>query len=167
MTNHVASFGLLAAAGAVGAGIWWLYRSGPDSLRAPPASRALPEAAPRRIPSRRERYLASLEAEIDDAPPLWGDGLGSALLDDEPLSVDDGPFDEPPLSEPPLSAAPMSEAPSSIDDAPLSEGPMTERRVTARPHLAPPPVQSPDDYEAVDADSLGPFFLARAIDSAD
>jgi len=44
---------------------------------------------------------------------------------------------------------------------------MTERRVTARPHLAPPPVQSADDYEAVDADSLGEFFLARAIDSVD
>jgi hypothetical protein len=28
-------------------------------------------------------------------------------------------------------------------------------------------VQFSDDYEAVDADSLGPFFLARAIDSAD
>jgi len=155
MANHATSLALLAAAGAVGAGIWWLHRSARDSLPSPVASRALDPAVPFRIPSRLERYLASLDADIDDASPLSSDWVGSAVFDDEPPS------------EAPLSDAPMSESLSSRDDAPVSEGPTTERRVTARPHVAPRPVQSADDHEAVDADSLGPFFLARAIDSVD
>jgi len=166
MTSRATSLGLLAAAGAVGAGIWWLHRTARNSLPSPPAPRVLDGAAPLRIPSRRERYLASLEPDIDDAPPSSSDWISSALFDDEPLSADVGPLSVAPLSEAPMSEAPMSEAPSSLDDAPPSEGPMTERRVTARPHLAPPPVQSADDYEPVDGDSLGPFFLARAIDGA-
>jgi hypothetical protein len=135
MSNRIATFGLLALGGAFGAALWWLRRS--------EHSVALRELPPRnddaiqlRVPTRRERYLASLEHEVlSDAPPQPGDWPGVA------------PFD------------------GYVDDAPLSEGPLTERRVSARPHAAAPRVHSADDCEAVDADSLAQVFLARATDS--
>lgn len=161
MENRVAWLGVVAAAGALGAGVWWLRRSARDSLRPPEALPTRESGAQLRIPTRRERYLASLALDVlNDAPPPSGEWADSAIFDDDPFGLDAGP-----LSEGPMSEAPMSEAPTSIDDAPPSEGPMTERRVTARPHVAPPPVQSADDYEPADAESLGEFFLVRAIDS--
>jgi hypothetical protein len=150
----------------LGAGLWWRRRSAREFSLPPEAPPTLDDAAELRIPTRRERYLASLELDVfDDAPPPSGEQVDSAVFDDDPFGLDGGPLSEAPMSEAPMSEAPMSAAPTSIDDAPLSEGPLTERRVTARPHVAPPPLQCADDNEAVDAESLGDFFLMRAIDS--
>jgi hypothetical protein len=147
MENRVAWLGVVAAAGALGAGVWWLRRSAQDSLLASEALLAPEEPltfddrARLRIPTRRERYLASLELDVlNDTPPPSGEWTDSAVFDDDPFGLDGGP---------------------------LSEGRMTEHRVTARPHVSPPPLQSADDYETVDAESLGEFFLVRAIDSQD
>jgi hypothetical protein len=164
MENRVAWLGVAAAAGALGAGVWWLRRSvqgslvASEALLAPEEPLTFDNGARLRIPTRRERYLASLELDVlNDTPPPSGEWADSAVFDDDPFGLDDGP----------LSEGPLSAAVTSMDDGPLSEGPMTERRVTARPHVSPPPVQSADDYEAVDAESLGEFFLVRAIDSRD
>jgi hypothetical protein len=99
MSNRIVTFGLLALGGALG-GVWWLRRSAGALVAPRELAPALHDAARPRVPTRRERYLASLEREVlEDAPPPSGDWAGLAQFEDEPLSVDGltaRPHAEPP-----------------------------------------------------------------------
>jgi hypothetical protein len=88
MSNRIVTFGLLALGGALG-GFWWARRSARHLVAPRELGPSLDAAARLRVPTRRERYWASLESEaLHDAPPPSGDWSSAALLEDEPPSVD-------------------------------------------------------------------------------